>query len=339
LDVASASGVLANDSDVDGDVLTATVVVSPQHGTLILDDDGAFRYTPDADFNGSDSFTYTVSDGTAVSSESTVKIVVNSVADAPEATDDSCTVDEDVVLTVAAAGVLNNDTDADGDSLSAILVSDVSHGSLTLNLDGSFSYDPDDDFSGTDTFTYRANDSQTSSTTATVTINVTAVNDAPVAVADEYGVVTDGTLTADAQSGTLSNDSDVEGDLLTVSLATDASHGTLSLASDGSFSYSPDSGFSGTDNFEYSVSDGQDSNTATATIYVSADPLMQFRVASSSLNAASFPPGEQQSSRPACAPQLFVVWDSLPESANPPVPSRNALVSRLKIFRLAARNS
>jgi VCBS repeat-containing protein len=179
LTVAAANGVLGNDSDAEGDGLTASVADGPAHGVVTLNGDGSFTYTPDADFNGGDSFTYTVSDGSAVSAPATVTISVAAVNDPPVAADDSYSTDEDTVLSVDAAdGVLGNDSDADGNGLSVSLVGGPAHGSLVLNADGSFTYTPDADFNGGDSFTYTASDGSAVSAAATVTIAVAAVNDA-----------------------------------------------------------------------------------------------------------------------------------------------------------------
>ena len=132
-------GVLANDSDVDGDDLEAVLVNGPANGTLTLGDDGSFTYEPNDDFNGTDSFTYHATDGTLTSATTTVTITVNAVNDTPVGTTDTYAVDEDNTLTVNAdGGVLVNDSDIDGDNLEAVLVSSPTNGSLTLNTDGSF---------------------------------------------------------------------------------------------------------------------------------------------------------------------------------------------------------
>ncbi|MEJ2735963.1 MAG: tandem-95 repeat protein, partial [Anaerolineae bacterium] len=136
--------------------------------------DGSFSYDPDSGFAGSDSFTYVANDGQADSNVATVSLTVNAVNDAPVAADDAYSTDEDTPLSVAGPGVLTNDSDVDGDALTAILVDDVSNGSLTLNANGSFSYTPDGGFSGSDSFTYTANDGQADSNVATVSLTVTA---------------------------------------------------------------------------------------------------------------------------------------------------------------------
>src|SRR5256712_566276 len=125
--------------------------------------------------------------------------------DASVAVNDSYTTAEDTTLNVGAAGVLINDSDVDGDTLSAVLVSQPTHGSLTLNSNGSFSYVPAANYNGTDSFTYKANDGQADSGIATVTITITAVNDAPAAIDDTYSTPEDTQLTVSAP-GVLAND-------------------------------------------------------------------------------------------------------------------------------------
>jgi VCBS repeat-containing protein len=268
LTVDAAGGVLANDTDADGDPLTATLVTGPASGTLTLNADGSFTYTPSADFNGTDSFVYTASDGTASTGEITVTINVNAVNDAPAAVADAYTVDEDATLTVdAAGGLLANDTDVDGDALTAAVVTGPANGTLTLNADGSFSYTPNADFNGSDTFTYSVSDGALTSE-GTVTITVTPVNDAPVAVEDAFTVDEDATLTVDAAGGVLANDTDVEGDALSATVVTGPANGTLTLNADGSFSYTPNANFNGSDTFTYSVSDGALTSEGTVTITV-----------------------------------------------------------------------
>jgi VCBS repeat-containing protein len=264
----SAPGVLGNDSDADGDSLSAVLVGDVSHGSLTLNPNGSFSYTPDAGYSGGDSFTYRANDGTANSGTATVTITVSEVNNPPSASDDSYSTDEDQTLNVSAPGVLGNDDDPDGDTLSAVLVGDVSNGSLTLNSNGSFTYTPEANANGTDSFTYRASDGSLNSNTATVTITVSAVNDAPVAAGDSYTVAQDDTLSVSAP-GVLGNDSDVDGDALSAVLVSDVSNGSLTLNSNGSFSYTPDAGYSGSDSFEYKANDGAaDSNTVTVSITV-----------------------------------------------------------------------
>jgi uncharacterized repeat protein (TIGR01451 family) len=277
----TAPGVLDNDTDVEGDPLTADVVQDVSNGTLTLNEDGSFTYMPDADFNGEDSFTYKANDGEDDSDIAEVTITVTPVNDAPVVVDDSYTTPEGEELVVDLPGVLLNDTDADGDPLvvNLSLSTGVSNGTLMLYEDGSFTYTPDPDFTGTDSFTYKANDGQDDSeTAATVTITVTAgpVNDAPVAVDDSYTTTEGEELVVDLP-GVLLNDTDPEGDPLTALLVSDVSNGSLILNVDGSFSYIPDADFTGTDSFTYKANDGElDSDPATVTITVQEDGMFYY---------------------------------------------------------------
>jgi VCBS repeat-containing protein len=260
----AAAGVLVNDSDADNDPLQAVLVAGPAHGSLTLGADGSFTYTPRANFNGADSFTYSVSDGIAGSNLATVRITVVAVDDAPVARDDTYTMAEDGRLDVAARGVLANDRDVDGDAVSAILVAGPAHGTLTFAADGSFSYAPAANFHGVDSFTYRAGGGNT----ATVTITVAAINDVPSAADEAYTLDEDQTLHVPVP-GMLNNAADIDGDLLTANLVSAPRHGTLTLNADGSITYTPDANWHGVDHFTYTVSDGSaDSNLATVTLTV-----------------------------------------------------------------------
>jgi VCBS repeat-containing protein len=139
-DVAVSIDVLANDDDVDS-AFEVTAFSGAANGTVAQNPDGTFTYTPNADFNGTDSFTYTLSDG-ALEDTATVTITVNPVNDAPVAGDDAYSTDEDTALLVPAPGVRANDDDVDEDELTTTLVNGPASGELTLNPDGSFSYTP-----------------------------------------------------------------------------------------------------------------------------------------------------------------------------------------------------
>jgi len=263
-------GVLANDNDLDGDGLHALVGSAPSHGTLALDADGSFTYTPAADYHGTDAFTYRASDGDLTSGLATVTLTVSATNDRPTAADDAYTTAEDTALTVAAPGVLANDTDPDGDTLSAVAGSEPSQGTLSRNPDGSFTYTPAANYNGSDSFTYRASDGTVESSPATVMIAVTAVNDAPTAAADAYSTAEDTALTVNAP-GLLGNDSDPDGDQLRAVLVAGPSHGTLTLNPDGSFTYTPATNYTSSDSFTYQVSDGTlTSNLAMVMLTVSA---------------------------------------------------------------------
>jgi VCBS repeat-containing protein len=265
-----APGVLANDSDPDGNTLSAAVESAPSHGTLTLNADGSFSYIPAANYHGSDSFSYRASDGSLASNQATVTIMITATNDGPTAADDAYSTAEDTTLTVGAPGVLANDTDPDGDTLSAVAGSGPSHGTLSRSANGSFIYTPAANYHGTDSFTYRASDDTVESSPATVTITVSAVNDAPTAAADTYTTAEDTPLTVDAP-GVLGNDSDADGDPLSAELGSGPSHGTLTLDADGSFIYTPAANFNGSDSFTYKASDGGlESGLTTVTLTVTA---------------------------------------------------------------------
>jgi uncharacterized repeat protein (TIGR01451 family) len=264
--------VLVNDSDVDGDTLTVTSVSDPANGTAAVNGDGSVTYTPDPDFNGTDTFDYTISDGNGGADTATVTITVGAVNDAPVAVDDSASTLEDTAVVVA---VLSNDSDVDGDSLSVVSTTAPANGSVLVNADNTITYTPNADFNGTDTFTYTISDGNGGTDTATVTITVAPVNDPPVATDNDYLTeedtpVSGNVITDDTGDGI---DSDLEGDVLSVTLLTPVTDGTLNLNADGSFTYTPDADFSGTDTFWYTLGDGNGGfDAAEVTIAVDANP-------------------------------------------------------------------
>ena len=161
--------VLDNDSDPDGDPLTVIANTDPSNGTVTVNPDGSFVYTPEQDFNGTDSFTYTVSDGRGGEATATVTITVNPVNDDPVAGDDFATTPFNQAVVI---DVLANDTDVDGDELSVLSVEQPDNGTVTINADGTVTYTPDTGFQGTDSFTYVVSDGQGGTDTATVTVTV-----------------------------------------------------------------------------------------------------------------------------------------------------------------------
>ena len=265
-----------NDTDPENDTLSVTAVSAPVGGSVVLAA-GQITFTPTADLcgPGAGQFNYTVSDVDGGSAQGLVVVDITCVNDAPVGVADSYSVAEDHSLSVATPGVLGNDTDADGNPLTATVLTAPTHqASFTLNADGSFDYTPVAEFNGTDSFTYNANDGTTDSNPVTVTITVNPVDDAPVAVADAPAAVAEDSLATTFD--VLANDSDADnlsGPVnagLTVSATTPASHGTVTVAGDGlSVSYTPNPDFNGTDSFTYTVSDGVLTDTATVSVTVS----------------------------------------------------------------------
>jgi hypothetical protein len=167
-------------------------------------------------------------------------------------------------------GVLANDSDPDGDPITAVLVSPPQHSSsFSLNSDGSFTYQPAANYDGPDAFTYRVSANGATSGVLTASITVAPVNDPPVAAGDDAGPSLLGATVTQAAPGVLGNDSDVDGDGLTAVLDQDVSHGSLTLNADGSFSYTPEAGYTGPDSFQYHAFDGSAvSSTVTVSFLV-----------------------------------------------------------------------
>ena len=358
----AAPGVLANDSSPDGLALSVTITEQPDHGSVVLDADGAFRYVPSAGFQGVDWFVYALTDGLV---EKRVQMSVRMVGPSPVAKDDFHEPLEDFTY-VASWGILRNDVSSDGRPLTAVKVSDPAHGTVTVAPDGIFTYVPDKDFNGTDSFTYAANDGTTSSAPATVTLTVRADDEPPTVavpvrnlttvqgtpltgrltvsnpdnltldyrgfinrhppggsfsmndatgewtftpqpdfvgatyaetsacdtylgrcayqglritvtkaaqvistVYDAYELDEDTTLTA---GSILANDASSAGTPLTATMVTGPSHGALSLAPDGTFTYTPEVGFHGMDSFTYVASDGTVTSVPT-TVAMTVDAV------------------------------------------------------------------
>ena len=212
----------------------------------------------------------TFSGATGGYDSNSVDITVLGVNQAPEADDDYYGVDEDETLTIPAVdGVLDNDSDPEGATLTATILTQPDHGTVTLAADGSFVYTPDPDFDEIDTFTYAASDGDRSAT-ATVTIHVCGFNDAPMAVNDAYETDEDTPITID-EPGVLVNDVDVEDDHLDATLMAPPLHGDVDFDEHGSFTYTPDEDYHGTDQFTYRLFDGEDySGVATVSLTIHA---------------------------------------------------------------------
>jgi len=276
--------VLANDADVDGDTLNVFSFTTPSHGS-VQNHGTHVTYTPTADYCDSDQFDYTITDGNGGYDTATVYITINCGNDCPTARPDSYITNEDTPLTITAPGVLNNDDDPDSDPLTATKLTDPENGTLTyFRSNGSFRYMPNPNWFGTDSFTYEADDGICTDWT-TVTIDVYCVNDAPVANDDYYSTGINTLLTV-PEPGVLANDLDIDGDdIYAFYEYTLPSNGMLAHFANGSFKYSPDTGFDGTDSFTYRViddptcnDDPQPSNIATVyiTISDSTPPIQTF---------------------------------------------------------------
>lgn len=251
-------------ADIDaGAVLTYTKGVGPTNGTATVNSStGAYTYTPNANYNGPDSFTIVVSDGTA-SATSTISLTVTAVNDPPVVPNYTPTVAEDTQLTGTVVA-----TDVEGNPLTYAKGTGPTHGTATVNANGTWTYMPAANYHGADQFTVVVSDGQGGSATSTISITVTPVNDGPTAVDDDVTAQRDTTLVIPAAS-LLANDTDPDGDTLTVQSVQGAQHGNVSLSGT-DISFQPDMGFVGDAAFEYTVSDGH-GGTASAMVWVTVE--------------------------------------------------------------------
>ncbi len=268
--VVAAPGVLGNDADPNGDPLRAVKVTDPAHGALTLAEDGSWAYDHGGSTELTDSFTYRADDGSLLSDPATVTIAVNQPPAAGP--DGPFALDEGGTVALAAPGVLGNDTDPNGDPLTAVELNGPDHGVLTLGADGSFTYVHDGGESTSDAFAYVASDGLLTSPPVTVDLAITPINDPPVAVDDGPYHVAEGGVLDVPPPGWLANDSDAEGDPPASGQYTFAAHGEVEMFLDGGFFYVHDGSETTSDGFEYYWSDGtDDSNNAAVSIVI--DPV------------------------------------------------------------------
>ena len=243
-------------SDVDGDSLVYSIVSNPTNGAVSLSGNTA-TYTPSANYNGADSFTFKANDTHADSNVATVHITVTPVNDAPVANNVSQPTPEDT-----PASITLNASDVDGDSLTYSIVSNPTHGTVSLS-GNTATYTPSANYNGNDSFTFKATDAHANSNVATVHITVTVDNDAPVANGDSITVVEDSTNNLITLIAT-----DADGDSL-IYTVTQPSHGTVSLNGNNA-TYTPSANYSGADSFTFNASDGVYQSPATISITVTA---------------------------------------------------------------------
>jgi hypothetical protein len=268
------AALLTNDSDVDnphGD-LTIFAVRPGQHGAVELLPDGQIRFVPEQDYFGKATFLYTVSDGSGGYTEAVATVDLAPVNDAPIVTGEQFAGAEDEAITFASKSLLANDQDVDDaqSSLTLVAVGNAAHGEVRLNADGSIQFIPDADYFGAASFEYTVSDPLGATTTGRVDIDLAPVNDAPRLQPDVLAGAEDTALTIES-AALLANDVDVDNDhtALTVTRASSASHGAVSLNPDGSIRFVPDQDFYGDASFTYEVRDGAGGlSTATTTVHV-----------------------------------------------------------------------
>ena len=273
---------LSNDNDIDGDALTITEVSNAQNGSVSIDAQSeTVTFTPDAGYFGPASFDYTVSDGD-LSDTGTVNLTVNEEANvAPVAVADSFTGTEDQALVITAAELLSNDTDANGDSLTIVDVFNAANGTVSFNVQNqTITFTPDANYNGPASFDYSISDGDLTST-ASVAIDIAAVNDAPIAT-DDAGVTDQDTAITLTFAELLSNDSDIDGDTLTISSVSNAQNGNVSLDSLAeTVTFTPNAGYFGPASFDYTLSDGELTDTGTVNLTVNeivdTGPLLDAR--------------------------------------------------------------
>ncbi|MEO0370153.1 MAG: Ig-like domain-containing protein, partial [Pseudomonadota bacterium] len=302
-------------TDPDGGAVNFTLTTGPDNGTVALSNDGTFVYTPNTDFNGEDSFTYTVSDGAGGSTTATVTVTVDPVNDAPVLTTavDITAIEDGGVISGTVAGSF---IDADGDTLTYSVVPSVPSaipadqqgsdpsaiargpgpfgGTVTMTSDGNFTYEPFQDFDGTDSFTYIIDDGNGGIVQGTVSVTVTGVNDAPVAEDVSIELDEDGSFSGnlalsasdidntDEELTFSTGDDEYPDDLYyfesDFSLGSGPFNGTVVINDDGTYTYTPDPNFNGTDSFQYQVTD-PDGETSTATVSITVNAVDDVPVA------------------------------------------------------------
>ncbi|RYY04220.1 MAG: retention module-containing protein [Gammaproteobacteria bacterium] len=260
--------ILANDPE--NNPLTYTLTGQPANGALTLDPvTGVFVYTPNANYNGPDSFVVTVTDSRGNTTTTTVGLTVASVNDVPVVADQTLSTTEDA----AVAGQVVA-SDVDGDTLSYAISTVAAHGTVTVNATtGAFVYTPNPNYNGADSFVVTVADGNGGTTTSTISIGVTPVNDAPASANQTLVVDEDTPLTGQVVA------TDVDGDALAYQVTTAATHGQVTLnAATGAFVYTPNANYNGADTFTVTISDGK-GGTTTSLISVGVNPVNDAPVA------------------------------------------------------------
>jgi VCBS repeat-containing protein len=244
--------VLLNDDPGDTPISSLTIVTNGSHGMAVLNPDGTFTYTPDLGFYGTDSFVYQLCDANNDCAQATVAITVNSV---PTANNDNVTVNEDALLIGTVA--TNDIPSADGGNVWS-LATPPTNGVVAFNPDGTYTYQPNTNYKGSDAFSYTLCDVDGDCSGATVSITVTPVNDAPVAFDQNL------TTPEDTRTNSILTGFDPDGDPFVFTIVSAPTNGLLFVNTNtGAFSYTPHTNFSGLDAFTFRSKDATMSSATT----------------------------------------------------------------------------
>jgi len=266
-DTAITIDVLAGASDPDGDILTISAVTAAAHGVAIIQN-GKIVYTPGANYNGTDSFNYTISDGKGGTVTQALNLTINPVNDAPTANNVTAIINEDNKYIITAANLLtaSGATDVEHDTLTISSVQGATNGTVVLSA-GNITFTPTSNYNGVASFTYTVNDAHGGTVIKTANLTVNPVNDAPVATLITASGNEDTAITIDVLRGA----SDVDKDVLSISAITAPQHGTAAVVN-GKIVYTGAANYNGADNFDYTISDGH-GGTTTKTLAVTVKPV------------------------------------------------------------------
>ena len=247
---------LANDRDVDGDQLNILGFRNVTNGKIEQQEDGSYIFVPDANFFGEAGFEYEVSDGQGGISIGHGNLHIRSINDAPTTNGEYLEMNEDSIASFSPSALLQNDRDADGDSLSVGQVLNATNGRVWINAAGNIRFAPDSNYNGVAGFDYEILDGKGGKSIAHVDILVKSVNDAPI-VAGEYMEIAEEAKLTFTPSDLLSNDYDVDGDSISISQVLNAAGGRVWINAAGNVRFVADTDYNGAGGFDYEVSDGQ----------------------------------------------------------------------------------
>jgi len=288
-----------NDLDLDGYPIAIVTADKPPHGTTVVNAGLTITYTPDPGYFGADSFLYTITDGHNGTASAVVSVIVQSSTNhLPVAVNDEFSISDRATAVVDGINLLrplNNDYDADGDVLNITTTSSPLHGTATIVGANVIQYQPQVGFSGADSFTYTISDNHGPASTSTATIKVTSSNTNPIAAQDNVRTSRGVAVTVDPRL----NDSDANGDPISVQSITQPTNGTATLNADQTVTYTPNTGFVGGDSLTYALIDGR-GGTATGTILVAVTPnsppiAVSDSIASSPATPVTFDPRSNDS--------------------------------------------